>query len=236
MPLITSRKKPSGTIPRLYEYVTNATALLCFLLRLRAGTFSWKRCSAAIAWMRSRVSAPISGLSLSARETVDFDTPAIRAMSAMVLTGLLVMQPVAKLSEPLGGALPDRRRRGDRRERRADRADGRGERDHLVEQAGGDHGAGDEGVDAADEGSRHLAPALGRHESVQLVLRPEHHETVAGSGEHGAHDESSQRRERRCEQERDEPGAEHRQARRLRGAHGKPPPLRADLRGARSGA
>ena len=41
------------------------------------------------------VPSPISGLSLSARETVDFETPARRAMSAIVWMCASSLQPVA---------------------------------------------------------------------------------------------------------------------------------------------
>ena len=83
-----SSMNASGTARlALYSYVTSATTLLCFRLSRRAGSFIWKWCSCAISRMRSFVSAPINGLSLSARETVDLDTPASRAMSAIVWTG-----------------------------------------------------------------------------------------------------------------------------------------------------
>jgi hypothetical protein len=90
--------KTSGTArSALYGYVTNAIVLLCLRLSRRAGKLSWKRWCSAIARMRSFVSAPMSGLSLRARDTVDFDTPARRAMSAIVWTGssLTFVQPVA---------------------------------------------------------------------------------------------------------------------------------------------
>src|SRR6516225_3131855 len=49
--------------------------------------------------IRSFVSRLMSGLSSSARETVDFETPAMRAMSAIEFRRS-VMQPVASISRP----------------------------------------------------------------------------------------------------------------------------------------
>lgn len=69
-----------------YAHVVKAIVLLRWRLSRRAGALIWKLCSAAMARMRSFVSAAISGLSFSARETVDFDPPARRATSAIVWT------------------------------------------------------------------------------------------------------------------------------------------------------
>src|SRR5688572_9917117 len=76
------------------------------MLKRRAGALIWKLCSRARARIFTFVSSPISGLSLSARETVDLETPASLAISAMVRTDLILivpcfMQPIALYSRKI---------------------------------------------------------------------------------------------------------------------------------------
>src|SRR5690349_17991675 len=60
--------------------------LLCLRLNWRAEALISKLCFLAMARICSLVSSPISGLSFRARETVDLETPARRAISAIVRT------------------------------------------------------------------------------------------------------------------------------------------------------
>ena len=75
----------------VYGGVSSAMTLLRCRLSCCAAAFGSNPCSSATFRTRAFVSAEISGLSFSARDTVDFESPVLRAMSPIVG----VMQPVA---------------------------------------------------------------------------------------------------------------------------------------------
>ena len=102
------------------------------------------------------------------------------------------------------------------------------------EQADADGRDRHAGVDAGDEGSGDLATALDRGELVDVGLRTEKGEAMAGAAQHGAGEEGHERVQREGEHERQEPGHDERQAQRLDA--GRAAAARDEqLRGARGG-